>query len=97
MKTTRDKWTPEAVGIVSRKDGKYYPHVPVDTVKIHPPGVSAVGAIYTSLYAVELVTFHGSRWYCFPEARIDSFLRCRVSGFDSRFEEVSAWPDAQAE
>ncbi len=52
-------------------------------------------AIKPELYLVQLHTDLGSRFYGFEGAEIDSSLRCRVWGFDPKFEEVMAWQDVK--
>jgi hypothetical protein len=87
----RDKWTPETVMTLKG-------HRPVQTVTAYPPDGHPAGCcIRPDLTVVALQTDCGTRFYGVKSARIDSYLRMRVSGFDPRFEEMNAWPDAKPE
>lgn len=88
---TIEKWVPESVMTLQgvRPVIRVIAHAPGN----HPPGCPLV----TSCTAVEVITDAGRRWYGVESARIDSYLRMRVSGFNPRFEEMAAWPDAGAE
>ena len=88
----KEKWTPEYVLIPSK--GMRF----VNRASIWPPGTHpSWSPLAEGCYAVELETAEGSRWWGFPEARIDSFLKVRVCGFSPKNELVMAWEDAQPE
>lgn len=66
--------------------------VPVVGYTAYPPGSHPVGCpLIKSCTAVELITTHGSRWYGFDSAYINSELRMVVVGFDSRDEVRAGW------
>ena len=89
MKTANDKWTPTTTFILR------HGQVPVLRVVAHPPGTHNKSVIVDHMTAVELVTAHGSRWFGFANAFIDSHLRMRCVGWNPRNELVQIWPDAE--
>jgi hypothetical protein len=68
------RYVPETIGILGPRG--FYPHAPVTQVIAHPPGQHPKGVpIFTEMYAVEIKTPFGSRWYGATRAFIDSTLR----------------------
>ncbi len=90
MKDTTPRYTPGHVMIAS-----VMKRCPVMSARSYPPGTHPKGCIIRQdCTAVELVTDHGSRWFGFDKARINSELRMVVQGFDSRDEVRSKWEPA---
>lgn len=86
---TPDKWTPTTTIMFNGV------RVPVRCTIAHNPGNHPEGCpIVPNLYAVELVTEQGSRWWGFERASIDSHLRMRVSGYSPKNEIVMGWENA---
>ncbi len=96
-----DKWTPSHVSAMAIR-GLGGPIITKSVLVIqavaHPPGTHPHSPIKDTLTAVELRTDrNGSRWYGCKSAYIDSYLRMRVVGWDTRNEEMARWPDAKEE
>ena len=89
---TTPRYIPDRVMIVSPG---FMGAVRVHSARAHPPNAHpAECPIRADVTALELVTAYGSRWYGCERAWINSELRMCVSGFDERFEEMRAWPNA---
>ena len=88
----KEKWTPKKVMT-------QFGISPVVNVHTFPPGQHPKdSAIKKDLTLVQLTAANGQkRNYGFHNAKIDSYLKMRVSGYDSRFEEIVNWEDALKE
>jgi len=84
------RYVPETIGQLG-KDGKFYPNARVIGVVAHPPYNHPAGSCtFPEMYAVEIKTAHGSRWYGATQAFIDSSLRM-VMECNDRDEVLTKW------
>jgi hypothetical protein len=87
-KTMRDdvpRYAPDAVLIVG------HGLLPVVRYVSHPPRTHPQSPLFPYLTALEAVTRHGSRWWGFDRAWINSELRMVVQGFPAADEMRSRW------
>lgn len=86
------RYAPDFIGIVSRVDGRFYSEARVRKIIAHPRGAHPRECpLIADCVAVELQTEHGSRWYGFDNAYIDSRLRMVCERAENRDEVLAKW------
>jgi hypothetical protein len=70
----------------------------ISEIRIYPPNTHPSNLIRKDLYRVDVICSHDTkRSFGFENAKIDSFLRVRVSGYSDLWEEVNNWEIAKSE